>query len=159
MLKTRYITIALMIMLALSISAFMAITLAYQQFPIGLRNLYELGTYLPAVEQLQTWFCATVLAFIAILPDMFVKVQCDWSEFATGNAVISQCPTGNGEKVSSSSKFEPGQAFNAALAQLPSILVLWGIHCVNGSFLQVARNAKTMAKAYREGTTAYVVNQ
>ena len=91
MLKTRYITIALMIMLALSISAFMAITLAYQQFPIGLRNLYELGTYLPAVEQLQTWFCATVLAFMALLPDMFVKVQCDWSEFATENAVISQC--------------------------------------------------------------------
>ena len=89
MLKTRYITIALMIMLALSISAFMAITLAYQQFPIGLRNLYELGTYLPAVEQLQTWFCATVLAFMALLPDMFVKVQCDWSEFATGNALIS----------------------------------------------------------------------
>ena len=41
MLKTRYITIALMIMLALSISAFMAITLAYQQFPIGLRNSVE----------------------------------------------------------------------------------------------------------------------
>ena len=36
--KTRYVTIALMLMFALSISAFMAITLAYQQFPIGLRN-------------------------------------------------------------------------------------------------------------------------
>ena len=38
------------------------------------RNLYELGTYLPAVEQLQTWFCAPILVFIALLPDILVKV-------------------------------------------------------------------------------------
>ena len=88
MLKTRHITIALMIMLAVSISAFMAITLGYQQFPIGLRNLFELQTYLPAVEQLQTWFCAAILAFIALLPDIFVKVQCGEKGLGTGNGII-----------------------------------------------------------------------
>ena len=30
------------------------------------------------MEQLQTWFCAAVLAFIALLPDIFVKVLAVW---------------------------------------------------------------------------------
>jgi hypothetical protein len=64
----------LLIIVALSVSLYPAVTLAYQQFLIVGTNEYELGTYLVAAEHLATWFCAAIVAVIALMPDFLFKV-------------------------------------------------------------------------------------